>query len=96
MKQMHISKFDTEQTVSPRGKHFTQVDVQQEFEKQISRLADEIQEHRVSGFLKFDISAETLWMIEALGFVVDFETGIVCREVGESNQVGQYQMEMFG
>lgn len=66
--------------------HFTQIDIGQAVTARIAHIADELAEHREAGELQIDISAPTLFYLEALGYMVDFMTGMVTREIESTQQ----------
>lgn len=59
--------------------HFTQIDIEQEITSKIQSIATDLAQLREAGELK--ITSSTLFYLEALGYVVDFTTGMVTREV---------------
>jgi len=61
--------------------HFSQIDIEQEVTSQIHSRAADLAELRETGELTINITASTLFYLEALGYVVDFSTGMVTREV---------------
>lgn len=60
--------------------HFTQIDIGQAVTARIDCISDELAEHREAGELQIDIPASALFYLEALGYMVDFTTGMVTRE----------------
>jgi hypothetical protein len=60
--------------------HFTQIDIGQAVAARIDSIADALAEYRESGELQIDIPASALFYLEALGYMVDFTTGMVTRE----------------
>lgn len=61
--------------------HFTQIDIEQEITSKIQSIATDLAQLREAGELKIKITSSTLFYLEALGYVVDFTTGMVTREV---------------
>lgn len=61
--------------------HFTQIDIDQEINSQIQRISDELAALRAAGEIKIKITSSTLFYLEALGYMVDFSTGLVTKEV---------------
>ena len=66
--------------------HFSQIDIEQEVTSQIQSRAGDLAEVRETGELTINITASTLFYLEALGYVVDFSTGMVTREVVFTSQ----------
>lgn len=66
--------------------HFSQINIEQEVTSKIQSLDTDLTELWEAGELTIDIPASTLFFLEALGFVVDFSTGMVTREVALSCQ----------
>ena len=66
--------------------HFSQIDIEQEVTSQIQSRAADLAELRELGELTINITASTLFYLEALGYVVDFSTGMVTREVVFTSQ----------
>lgn len=66
--------------------HFSQIDIEQEVTSQIQSRAGDLAELRETGELTINITASTLFYLEALGYVVDFSTGMVTREVVFTSQ----------
>ncbi len=67
--------------------HFTQIDVEQEITSRIQTIANELAELRAAGELQIKISSSTLFYLEALGYMVDFSTGLVTEETPKACQV---------
>lgn len=65
--------------------HFTQIDIGQAVAARIAHISDELAEHREAGELCINITAAALFYLEALGYIVDFTTGMVTKEI-ESTQ----------
>lgn len=61
--------------------HFSQIDIEQEVTSKIHSLATDLAELRETGELTINITASTLFYLEALGYMVDFATGVVTREI---------------
>ena len=61
--------------------HFSQIDIEQEATSKIQSIATDLSQLRAVGEIAINITASTLFYLEALGFVVDFSTGMVTREV---------------
>lgn len=66
--------------------HFLQIDIDQEITSRIQTISNELVELRTAGELKIKITSSTLFYLEALGYVVDFSTGLVTREVSAAEQ----------
>ena len=66
--------------------HFSQIDIEREVTSQIQSRAADLAELRELGELTINITASTLFYLEALGYVVDFSTGMVTREVVFTSQ----------
>jgi hypothetical protein len=61
--------------------HFSQIDIEREVTNQIQSRAADLEELRELGELTINITASTLFYLEALGYMVDFATGVVTREI---------------
>lgn len=57
--------------------HFTQVDIQAEIADRAARISQELATLRRDGDLQVDISPQDLFYLEALGYLVDFSTGLL-------------------
>ncbi|MCB9140459.1 MAG: hypothetical protein H6642_19170 [Caldilineaceae bacterium] len=57
--------------------HFTQVDIQAEIADRVARISQELATLRRDGDLQVDISPQDLFYLEALGYLVDFSTGLL-------------------
>ena len=68
--------------------HFTQIDIGQAVEAKIDRITAELAEYHEAGELHIGISASALFYLEALGYVVDFTTGMVTREIESTQHCG--------
>ncbi|MCA9362253.1 hypothetical protein KC906_02670 [Candidatus Kaiserbacteria bacterium] len=66
--------------------HFTQIDIDQEITSRIQTISDELTELRAAGELKIKITSSTLFYLEALGYMVDFSTGMVTKDVPSTCQ----------
>ena len=66
--------------------HFSQIDIEREVTNQIQSRTADLAELRELGELTINITASTLFYLEALGYVVDFSTGMVTREVVFTSQ----------
>jgi hypothetical protein len=66
--------------------HFTQIDVEQEITSKIQQISNELVELRATGEVKINITSSTLFYLEALGYLVDFSTGLVTREADPACQ----------
>ena len=64
--------------------HFTQIDIGQAVAARIAHIADELAEHQEAGELHINLTPSTLFYLEALGYVVDFTTGMVTREIAST------------
>lgn len=62
--------------------HFTQINIQQEMQQRIACMASELDALRQTGELRIEISATDLFHLEALGYVVDFTTGMIVTNLG--------------
>jgi len=60
--------------------HFTQIDVDQEITSKIQLIASEIAQLRADGEIQINVTSSTLFYLEALGYLVNFSTGMVTRE----------------
>jgi hypothetical protein len=61
--------------------HFSQLDIEREVTSQIQSRAADLAELRELGELTINITASALFYLEALGYMVDFATGVVTREI---------------
>lgn len=61
--------------------HFSQIDIEREVTSKIQSLATDLAELWEAGELTINITASTLFYLEALGYIVDFSTGMVIREI---------------
>ncbi len=66
--------------------HFTQIDVEQEITSRIQLIANELTQLRADGEIQINITSATLFYLEALGYLVDFSTGMVTRETDSACQ----------
>jgi len=66
--------------------HFTQIDVDQEITSKIQLIASELAQLRADGEIQINITSSTLFYLEALGYVVNFSTGMVTRETDSTCQ----------
>lgn len=64
--------------------HFTQIDIGQAVVARIAHIADELAEYHEAGELHIDITPSALFYLEALGYIVDFTTGMVAREIAST------------
>lgn len=60
--------------------HFSQIDIRHKVSERIAQLENELAKLSDTGTLRICIDAETLFYFEALGYMVDFTTGVVCSE----------------
>ena len=66
--------------------HFTQIDIDQAITSRIQRISDELAMLRADGELPIKITSSTLFYLEALGYMVDFTTGLVTKETPSTCQ----------
>lgn len=60
--------------------HFSQIDIDQEITSQIQFISDELAVLCAAGELQIKITSSTLFYLGALGYLVDFSTGLVTKE----------------
>ncbi len=60
--------------------HFSQLDIEQEITSKLQQITVELAQLREAGELTIELTAATLFYLEALGYMVDFATGVVTRE----------------
>lgn len=62
------------------AQHFAQFDIKQAVRARIAELSRELAQVEAMGDLRISITALDLFHLEALGYVIDFSTGILQRE----------------
>lgn len=66
--------------------HFTQIDLDQEITSRIQAISNELATLHAAGEIQIKITSSTLFYLEALGYMVDFTTGLVTKEVPSTCQ----------
>jgi len=66
--------------------HFSQIEIEQEITSKIQQITVELAQLREAGEFPIELTGSTLFYLEALGYMVDFATGMVTRETDSACQ----------
>ena len=61
--------------------HYTQIDIAAEVAAHTARIAAELEALRHNGAVQVDLSPHDLFLLEALGYLIDLSTGLVVRDL---------------